>query len=186
MKTGKILTAALLAFVLLAACVCACAEEKPADTGPQAEECSVFTGSDGEQYDLFEIRKLIYDSEHRVYAVSGVYVRIAEDDECYYGKTSPDGLFTYSLAPDFRAVMTDPEADDPMEPGAPADDLYAWYIAAYMGGEGPENGELVFQYDLPAEEQETAHFDFWFVTTRIRLNEQDEIEYMEYCYVPWG
>jgi len=28
--------------------------------------------------------------------------------------------------------------------------------------------------------------DFWFVETRIRLNEKNEIEYMEYVYVPWA
>ena len=150
------------------------------------EGYEIFTGSDGEEYDLFEIRKLIYDKDHKVYAVSGVYERVAEDDECYYGKMAEDGAFTYDLAADFRAYMMDPETGDPLEPNVPTADLYTWYIDAYLGGETPKGRELIFQYDLPEEEQETAEKDFWFVTTRIRLNEQNEIEYMEYYYVPWG
>ena len=55
-----------------------------------------------------------------------------------------------------------------------------------MNGEAPESGELVFLYDLPADEQETTQADFWFITTRIRLNEQNQIEYLEYYYVPWA
>lgn len=181
--------AALAALFLLVICVCAAAAEKsesPEGSKQTMEKTTVFTGSDGEAYDLFEIRKLIYGEDHKVYAVSGVYERVAEDDECYYGKMAEDGAFTYALAADFRAYMMDPETGDPMEPNVPAADLYAWYIDAYLGGEAPEGRELVFQYDLPEEEQETAEKDFWFVTTRIRLNEQNEIEYMEYYYVPWG
>ncbi len=146
----------------------------------------VYTGRDGEQYDLFEVRKLHYDENHRVYAVSGVYERVAQDDDCYYGKTAEDGTFTYRLSADFRAEMMNPETGDPMEPNVPVPDLYAWYIDAYLCGEAPESGDLVFLYDLPADQQETAEADFWFVTTRIRLNTQKEIEHMEYYYVPWG
>ena len=47
-------------------------------------------------------------------------------------------------------------------------------------------GNLVFQCDLSEEEQLDTEVDFWFVTTKIRLNDQGEIEYMEYVYVPWG
>ena len=150
------------------------------------EGYEIYTGSDGEQYDLFEIRKLFYDQDHKVYAVSGVYERIALDDDCYYGKTAENETFTYDLAPDFQAVMIDPETWDLLDPYVPVPDLYAWYIDAYRGGEEPESGELVFQYDLPEDERENAEVDFWFITTRIRLNDQNEIEYMQYYYVPWG
>ena len=150
------------------------------------ENYEVFTGSDGEQYDLFEVRKLFYDEHHHVYAVSGVYERVVMDDDCYGGKIAEDGTFTYNLAPDFQAVMVDPESWDLMEPYVPVPDLYAWYIDAYRGGEEPESGELIFQCDLPEDEQDNAEVDFWFITTRIRLNEMNEIEYMQYYYVPWG
>ena len=39
---------------------------------------------------------------------------------------------------------------------------------------------------LPEDQRDTAQADFWFVTTRIRLNAAGEIEYMEYYYVPWN
>lgn len=56
-----------------------------------------------------------------------------------------------------------------------------------MGGEEePEGRELVFQCDFPAEEQLDATFDFGFLITKIRLNELNEIEYMEHVYAPWG
>ena len=45
---------------------------------------------------------------------------------------------------------------------------------------------MTFQYDLPEDRQSDAQVDFWFVTTQIRLNRNNEIEYMEYVYVPWG
>jgi len=152
----------------------------------KTEDYEIYTGNDGEQYDLFEIRKLFYDENHKVYAVSGVYERVALDDDCYYGKIAEDGAFTYDLAPDFQAMMIDPETWDPLGPFLPVTDIYTWYIDAYRGGEAPESGELVFRYDLPEDEQETAEVDFWFITTRIRLNDRRQIEYMQYYYVPWA
>ena len=145
-----------------------------------------YTGEDGEQYDLFEIRKLFYDRNHQVYAVSGVYERVAEDEDCYYGKTAENAVFTYDFAPDIRIMMVNTETWDLSDPFVPVTDLYAWYIDAYMCGEEPESGDIVFLYDLPEDERETAQPDFWFLTTRIRLNEQNQIEYLEYYYVPWG
>ncbi len=150
------------------------------------ENFEVFTGSDGEKYDLFEVKKLFYDVNHKVYAVYGTYEHVAEDDDCYYGKLAQDGSFTYVLAPDFTADMMNPETMDPLDSNVPVKDLYAWYIDAYLGGEAPANGELVFQCDIPADQQETTQADFWFVTTRIRLNAANEIEHMEYYYVPWN
>ena len=40
--------------------------------------------------------------------------------------------------------------------------------------------------DMTDEELEAASPDFWFVTTQIQLNDQQEITYMEYVFVPWG
>ncbi len=150
------------------------------------EGYEIYIGDDGEQYDLFEVRKLFYDEKHRVYAVSGVYERIVLDDDCYGSKAAGNGTFTYDLAPDFQAVMINPETWDLLDPYVPVPDLYAWYIDAYRGGEEPESGELVFRYDLPEDEQYSEEVDFWFITTRIRLNDRQQIEYMRYYYVPWG
>ena len=149
------------------------------------ESFEFFISNDGEQYNLFEIRKLHFGQDHQVSAVSGVYEMIVSDGDGDHGQTALDGEFTYNLAPDFHADMMAPGADDPSAL-VPVTDLYAWYIAAYRNGEEPESGDLVFLYDLPEDQRETAAVDFWFVTTRIRLNENNEIEYMEYCYVPWG
>ena len=157
----------------------------PSSAGDIGDSFEVFTGSDGEQYSMFEICKLHYDANHRVYAVSGCYERLVEDEECCSGKLAEDGTFTYSLAPDFRAEMQSPSAPDP-NAFVSVTDLYTWYIDAYLMGQAPANGELVFQCDLTDVDTETTQPDFWFVTTRIRLNEQNQIEYMEYCYVPWG
>ena len=67
-------------------------------------------------------------------------------------------------------------------------DLYQWYIDAYIGREDYDGHELVFACDLPEDDSlwDTSYADFWFVTTKIELNEQGEIQYMEYAYVPWG
>ena len=83
-------------------------------------------------------------------------------------------------------MMVDPETGDLSGPFIPVTDIYTWYIDTYRGGEAPESGELVFQYDLPEDERGNAEVDFWFITARIRLNDQQQIEYMQYYYVPWG
>ena len=155
---------------------------------PDSEEegYETYTGEDGEEYDLFEIRRMYYDENHTVYAVSGVYERVIEDEDCYYGKTADSAVFTYDLAPDFQAMMINTDTWDLADEFVPVTDLYTWYIDAYMCGEAPESGELVFEYDLPEEERETTQADFWFITTRIRLNELNQIEYLKYYYVPWA
>ena len=155
----------------------------PAVSG-QDESFQTHTAANGEDYSLFEIRKLHYDAGHHVYAVSGVYERIVEGEEDFAGEIADDGrIFTYNLAPDFKASMV---ADMyAMDYYTEVNDLYAWYVSSYLEGVAPA-GELVFQYDLPEEQQPDARVDFWFVTTRIRLNGNNEIEYMEYVYVPWG
>ena len=149
-----------------------------------AEGFNIFTGQDGRQYDMFEIRKLLYDDAHHVYAVSGEYERLVENDECYEGDLTGE-IVTYNLAPDFRADMQSPMQNN-FETCTSVTDLYTWYIDAYLEGNAPEGGNLVFSYDLPEDQRETVDVDFWFVTTYIRLNENNEIEYMKYCHVPWA
>lgn len=143
-----------------------------------------YTAENGVTYSLFEIRKMYYDASRHVYAVSGVYERTVEGEESYYGEVADNGrLFTYNLAPDFRANMV--ESGYEADAFAEVNDLYAWYVSAYMNGVAPA-GEMTFQYDLPEDQQADATTDFWFVTTQIRLNQNNEIEYMEYVFVPWG
>ncbi len=147
---------------------------------------SIYTGSSGAQYDLFEIRKLLYDKDHHVYAVTGVYERVATDEEgIYYVDTAEESLVTYNLADNFHADMQSPSGPDP-DAFEPVTDLYAWYINAYLEGKAPVGRELIFSCDLTDEQNETTDVDFWFVTTQIRLNEKNEIEYMRYHYVPWA
>ena len=158
--------------------------ELPSAAGGADTAFQTYTAANGETYSMFEIRKLHYDAARHVYAVTGVYERTVEGDDCYYGEIADGGkTFTYSLAEDFKASMvTDGYG---MENYAEVTDLYAWYVSAYLEGVEPE-GEMVFQYDLPADQQADTPVDFWFVTTQIRLNQNNEIEYMEYVYVPWG
>ena len=157
----------------------------PSSAGDTQDGWYVFTGSDGRQYDLFEIRKMYYDQNHKVYAVAGVYERIEQNEESESGIPADDGAFTYYLAPGFRAEMQSPSDPDP-DAFVSVTDLYAWYIDAYLQGKAPKNGELVFECDLSNEEAAAVNPDFWFVTTRIRLNDQNQIEAMESVYVPWG
>ena len=60
-------------------------------------------------------------------------------------------------------------------------DLYHWYINAYLEGREPQ-GEWQFTSDEPLNDNP----DFWFVTTKIVLDAENRISYMEYVYVPWG
>ena len=151
-----------------------------------AERYNVYTGSSGAQYDLFEVQKLLYDKDHHVYAVTGVYERVVTDEEgLYTGDTAKESLVTYNLAADFHADMQSPSGPDP-DAYDRVTDLYAWYINAYLEGKAPAGRELIFSFDLPDEQKDTTDADFWFVTTQIRLNEKNEIEYMRYYYVPWA
>ncbi len=156
----------------------------PSASGAADTAFQTYTAANGQTYRLFEIRKMHYDANHHVYAVSGVYERTAEGEDDYYGDVADGGrIFTYNLAPDFKARMI-ADMDDP-EAYTEVNDLYTWYISSYLGGNAPA-GEMTFQYDLPEDRQSDAQVDFWFVTTQIRLNRNNEIEYMEYVYVPWG
>ena len=68
----------------------------------------------------------------------------------------------------------------------PVTDLYQWYIDAYIGRDHYDGHDIIFCDDLTEEQMEMVNPDFWFVETKIKLNEQNEIEYMEYVSVPWA
>lgn len=137
----------------------------------------------GDDYDLFVMTKMFTGSDHRVYAVQGHFERVVEDEEYVSSETAPGSEAVYPLAPDFTALMLSDMTDDEM-PMASVQDLYQWYIGAYLYQY--DGHELVYACDLTDEQLETYDYDFWFVTTRIELNERGEITYMEYVYVPWA
>lgn len=146
----------------------------------------VYTAANGEQNDLFEIRKLLFGADRRITGVSGVYGHMKTEEEFAAPAYADDEkVFTYELAPDFRAEVADENGDGLTTKIVDAAGFYAWYVEYYLAGEAPA-GDMTFLYDLPAADREFAQTDFWFVTTRIRLNEQNQITYMEYVYVPWG
>ena len=113
-----------------------------------------------------------------------MFERVVEGEEYPYDEIADSGrIFTYSLAPEFSAKMIGSMNGE--EYYVQVNDLYEWYISAYLDGTAPE-GEMTFLFDFPEQERSEVYADFWFVTTRIRLNGNGEIEYMEYVYVPWG
>ena len=146
----RILSVALCVVMLLCS-VCAFAQEE--------HQFSVRTTESGNHYDMFEIEKLYFDEDHHVNAVSGVYVRVVQDEDgCDAPEKEDDGLgFHYELAPDFHAEM----------------------IASSMW-------DSLDDVDLPEEERLMADVDFWFVTTKIELDEEGRISFMRWIYVPWG
>ena len=175
----RTLTAALAALFL-----CAFAAFGALAQDAQEPAFTVYTDESGTAYEWFEVQKLLYDENHQVYAVMGRHERFVEDEDDGHGEYAEEELVTYPLAKDFQAEMAG-DMYDPIETRT-VTVLYEWYIAAYLDGQAPEGRELIFQCDLPPEADEFTEVDFWFVTTRIRLNAQDEIEFMEYVYVPWG
>ncbi len=145
-----------------------------------------FETPDGTEYDLFVITKMNYGPDHKVTSVTGHFERVIPEGEEGYPEPdiAPDSEKTYPLAEDFSADMVAGMFDDYAI--IPVTDLYQWYIDAYIGHDDYDGHELVFTADLPENELDTAYADFWFVTTRIELNAQDEIQYMQYVYVPWA
>ena len=146
----------------------------------------VVTGEDGAVYDLFVITKMNYGEDHKVVSVTGHFERVVTNEEGEDSPESlPDGETTFTLAEDYQALMVE-EPNDTEKP-VTVTDLYQWYVDVYVGGEEELEGrELVFQCDFPEDEQIDATYDFGFLTTRIHLNELNEIDYMEYVYVPWA
>ena len=152
-----------------------------ADAGQNNNAFFSYTAEDGQQYDLFEIRKMHYDASRHVYAVSGNFERITDE----YGEAADNGRsFTFNLSGDFSAKMIESMSSGNMNE-VTVSDLYSWYVNAYLEGQAPQ-GEMTFMYDYPEGERADANADFWFVTVRIALNEMNEIKYMEYVYVPWA
>ena len=169
--------AILLALVLALAATLACAEET--HNFATAEK-------DGNVYDMFEITKFNFGDDHKVTSVTGHFVRVVQDED---GIDTPEALegseATYPLAADFKAMMCKDVFDNIGE-NVPVTDLYEWYVNSYLADTDYDGHELVFQCDLPADQQIDGEYDFWSVNTQIELNDQDEITFMEYEYVPWG
>ena len=137
-------------------------------------------------FDMFEVQKLVMDENHKVTAVMGQYERAMVDaDGVDVPEMAEEPLaHTYRLAEDVGLELyTDPM--DLEEKPTLVTDLYAWYVATYLEGEEPENGELVYTVDLPAGDFETRA-DFWGIVTKITLNDQGEICYMTNVYTPWN
>ena len=177
--TGLVL--ALMMALSLAAGVVA-EEEVPAD--PFEGQYVVFNGKGGETYDMFVITKMHYGADHKVTSVTGHFERATEEEGVEVPEAAEDSEKTYALAADFHADMIVSlfgEFDL-----IPVTDLYEWYLDAYMERDMYDGHELLFASDLPPEQTDPIAVDFWFVTTHIVVNAQDEIEYMRYCYVPWG
>ncbi len=169
-----------LALLLMLGAVSALAGE-PAQAG--ASNFMSVTDENGNVYDLFEIRRLVLDENQKVIAVTGCFERTGTDED---GMDSPfftGEPVTCPMAKD--AVIEVFPLDDPMGDYETVTDLYQWYVGAYLNGEAPENGELRYAEDIPADQADTVSPDFWFITTRIALNEAGEITHLQTVYVPW-
>lgn len=174
-KTVLILMALILAVVPFLAC---------GEAAEKEHNFLTFTSSDGEVYDLFVITKLNYGEDHKVTSVTGHFERVVKGEDYDESETAPGSEVTYPLAADFSAYMVGNTTD--MGDYVTVTDLYAWYLDAYIGRENYDGHELVYTCDQTPEEQEMGTADFWFVTTRIELNANQEIQYMEYIYVSWA
>jgi len=174
----KKLFAVLLAIMMAAVSALAFAEESQ-------HHFATFETKGGTGYNLFVITKLNYGADHKVTSVTGHYERVVQGEEYEESEEAPESEITYPLAADFKAEMLENTYNSDLR-NIPVTDLYQWYIDSYVGRDNYDGHELVFQCDLPADKQADGTYDFWFVTTRIELNEQNEIQYMEYVYVPWS
>ena len=135
------------------------------------------------RYPLFEVTRFLYDAQGKVVAVEGAYERILQGEEYIYPERAEGSERRYRLADDFMADMVG-SMSDAQSALCRTNDLDAWYRAAYLGEED-DGCPLRFQADLPPGDEETP-VDFWFVTTKIELNEADEIRFMRWVYVPWA
>ena len=172
----------LLCCILLLTATAGQAQEKqPAEE----HDFAVYVNAAGTVYDHFTITRLNCDENHQVQSVTGFYERTVLGEECEESDEAPESEQTYQLAQNFHAMMLESMYGDELT-YIPVNDLYQWYIDAYIGRDNYDGHEMVFSADLTDEELETASPDFWFVTTQIQLNDQQEITYMEYVFVPWG
>ena len=180
-KITMILMAVALVLILTLMAVLAFAEEETAED--EKHNYASFTAEDGTVFDLFVFTKMNYGEDHKVTSVTGHYERIVttEDGEDE-PESAPESETTYQLAADFHAdMMKDACADFET---IPVTDLFTWYIESYYSDATYDGEDLVFYSDLEEDDNDPM-WGFWFVTTRVELNEQNEISYMQYIYVPW-
>ena len=146
---------------------------------------ATYTDKNGKTFNLFSVTRLNMDDNHHVESVTGMYERIVYGEECVEPDEAPESKVTYSLAENFHAEMIN-SMTEPEMVNIPVTDLYQWYIDAYIGRDHYDGHDIIFCDDLTEEQMEMVNPDFWFVETKIKLNEQNEIEYMEYVSVPWA
>lgn len=170
--------------ILLALVLAATSSLAFGETAEKGHTFLTFEGKDGTVYDLFVITKLNFGTDHKVTSVTGHFERIVAGEDEGSSETAADSEKTFPLAENFSAEMVSrPEEMDRL---VTVTDLYEWYIDAYIGRDNYDGHEWVFSCDQTPEEQEMGTADFWFVTTRIELNDASEIQYMQYVYVPWA
>lgn len=155
-----------------------------AETGEKEHDFLTFRTPDGVDYDLFVITKMNYGEDHKVVSVTGHFERVVMGEEYEESETAPDSELTLPLAADFSADMVANMSD--IDEFVKVTDLYEWYVDSYIGRENYDGHELVFSCDQTPEEQEMGTSDFWFVTTKIELNDANEIQYMQYVFVVWA
>ena len=143
-----------------------------------------FEGKDGTVYNLFVITKMNFGDDHKVNSVTGHFERVVNGEEYESSETAPDSEVTYPLAENFSAEMVGSAVE--MDRFVTVSDLYEWYIDAYIGRDDYDGHEWVFSCDQTQEEQEMGTADFWFVTTKIELNDASEIQFMQYEFVSWA
>ena len=146
---------------------------------------ATYTDENGKTFNLFSVTRLNMDDNHHVESVTGMYERIVYGEECVEPDEAPESKVTYRLAENFHAEMINSMTEPEMH-NVPVTDLYQWYIDAYIGRDHYDGHDFIFCDDLTEEQMEMVNPDFWFIETKIRLNEQNEIEYMEYVSVPWA
>lgn len=152
----------------------------------EEEPFESFTDAMGTDYPLFVIDRLNCDEGHHVASVTGHFERIAIDEEGEYPLPAAGSGVTFPLSSDFTAYMLSSICDLEMN-YEQVTDLYGWYLKAYKNLSPDSGHTLTFDANLTEEELLSGLTgDFWFVTTQIRLNEENQIEYMEYVHVPWA
>jgi len=153
-----------------------------------SEHSFYFPEDEKGRYNLFSVDKLLEDDRHHVYAVTGRFLRTYIGEECMEFEMEENGTkyVMFRLADDFYADMPNSASDESLET---VSDLYDWYVRWYerTNGKEPENGQLISYYDTDTEDDEKAEkVNFWGFDARMELNEQGEIIYLEYVFVPWG
>lgn len=157
-----------------------------ASVAAAAHSFYVFSAADGTTYDVFVVTKLNYGEDHKVISVTGHFERVVSSEETGdEPDTAPDSETTLNLSPEFEALMC--EEPNVIDSLIKVTDLYQWFVDTHLGGtEELEGRELVFQCDLPDEEKIDGNWDFGALYTKIEVNPENEIVYMEALYMPWA